>query len=91
MVNGDLRVKAKGAAEWVKPALQCENSFKLEMDELVAAIEEDREHLSNGKEGRAALEILMAVFESSRRHKTVVLPLAEKGNPLQMMVEAEEI
>jgi len=91
MVDGDLRVKAKGSAEWVKPALQRENSFKLEMDELVAAIEEDREHLSNGKEGRAALEILMAVFESSRRHKTVVLPLAEKGNPLQMMVEAEEI
>ena len=91
MVDGDLRVKAKGSAEWVKPALQRENSFKLEMDELVAAIEEDREHLSNGKEGRAALEILMAVFESSRRHKTVVLPLAEKGNPLQMMVEGEEI
>lgn len=91
MVDGDLRVKTKGSAEWVKPALHHENPFKLEMDELVAAIEKDREHLSSGREGRAALEILMAVFESSRRHKTVELPLEEKGNPLEMMVKAREI
>jgi len=91
MVDGDLRVKTRGSAEWVKPALHRQNPFKLEMDELAAAIEENREHLSSGREGRAALEILMAVFESSRKRKTVELPLEEKGNPLEMMVKAGEI
>ena len=91
MVDGDLKVKTKGSTEWVKPELQRENPFKLEMDEMVAVIENDREHLSSGREGRAALEILMTVFESSRRRKTVELPLTEKGNPLEMMVKAGEI
>lgn len=91
MVDGDLRVKTKDSVEWMKPELHRENPFKLEMDEMVAAIEDNREHLSNGREGRAALEILMAVFESSRRRKRVDLPLEEKGNPLEMMVKAGEI
>ena len=91
MVDGGLRLKTKDSGEWVKPELQRVNAFRLEMDELVAAIEENREHLCSGREGRAALEILMAVFESSRRRKAVELPLEEKGNPLTLMVEAGEI
>jgi predicted dehydrogenase len=91
MVDGDLRIKTKASAKWVKPTLQRENPFKLEMDEMVAAIEENREHLSSGREGRAALEILMAVFESSRQRKNVKLPLEEKENPLALMVKAGEI
>ena len=61
------------------------------MDELVAAIEEDREHQSSGREDGAALEILMAILESSRRRKAVELPLEEKGHSLKLLEEAGEI
>ncbi len=91
MVDGGLRVKAKGSAEWTNPELKNAHPFRDEMDELVAAIEEDREHLNNGREGRAALEVLMAVLESSRSRKLVALPLEVKENPLQLMKEAGEL
>lgn len=91
MVDGGLRVKQKGSAEWEQVALQRVDAFKAEMDELVVCLEENREHLSSGREGRAALEILMAIFESSRRRKRVELPLQEKESPLALMVETGEI
>ena len=90
-VGGGLRVKTKGSAEWIHPSLEQIDHFTAEMYELVAAIEEEREHLSSGREGRAAMEVLMAIFESSRRRKTIVLPLEEKEHPLELMIEAGEI
>jgi len=90
-VGGGLRVKTKGSSEWIQPPLQHTDHFTSEMYELVAAIEEDREHLSSGREGRAALEVLMAIFESSRRRKAIVLPLEEKEHPLELMIESGEM
>jgi len=75
MVDGGLRVKSKDSAEWTKPELESTHPFRDQIDELVAAIEEDREHLNNGKEGRAALEVVMAILESSRSRKLATLPL----------------
>jgi predicted dehydrogenase len=40
---------------------------------MIHAIHEDREPLVNGEEGRRALEIVLAVYESSRTGKTVRL------------------
>lgn len=50
--------------------------------EMVDCIEEDREHYSNGKEGRAALELIMAVYESQITGARVKLPLSNRLNPL---------
>ncbi len=90
-VDGGLRVKAKGSADWTTPELEGTHPFRDEVNELVSAIEEDREHLNNGREGRAALEVLMAILESSRSRKLVTLPLEVKENPLQLMKEAGEL
>jgi len=60
---------------------------RMEMVEMIKAIEERREHLSSGLRGRAALEIIMAVFESSRRRALIELPLNEKENPLEAMIK----
>ena len=53
--------------------------------ELIQAIEEDRpvRACSSGDDGRAALEMIMAVHESQRLGTRVSLPLANRGNPYE--------
>ena len=43
--------------------------------DMVEAIKEDREPIVNGEEGRKALEIILAIYKSSRTGKPVRLPL----------------
>lgn len=52
--------------------------------ELVAAIEEGREHVSSGADGLAALEAVMAVYVSHRLGVPVTLPLADRRHPLNV-------
>ncbi len=58
------------------------------VQEMIDCIEEDREHYSNGKEGRTALELIMAVYESQRTGAKVKLPLDVRVNPLKQMTAA---
>ena len=44
-----------------------------------------------GNFGKAALEIMMAVYESARVHERVVLPLQTRDNPLDVAVEEGRI
>jgi predicted dehydrogenase len=54
------------------------------VEELVAAIEEGREHRSSGRDGRWAIEMIMGVYESHRRDGArVALPLTHRGHPLE--------
>jgi predicted dehydrogenase len=58
------------------------------VEELVAAVEQGREHRSSGVEGRWALEMIMGVYESHRRGGArVPLPLEDRGHPLQRWIE----
>jgi predicted dehydrogenase len=41
--------------------------------------------------GRAALEIMMAIYESARRHEVVRLPLGTRAYPLDLMVESGDL
>ena len=41
--------------------------------------------------GRAAIEIIMAIYESARRHEVVQLPLRTVGSPLEAMIEAGDL
>ena len=56
--------------------------------ELVAAVEEGRERVSSGRDGLAALEAIMAVYESHKLGGPVRLPLAERNHPLASWREA---
>jgi predicted dehydrogenase len=51
--------------------------------EMVAAIEEGREHVSSGRDGLAVLEAIMAVYASHQAGRPVELPLSERGHPLE--------
>ncbi|HGE73009.1 TPA: Gfo/Idh/MocA family oxidoreductase [Candidatus Poribacteria bacterium] len=70
-----IRVKGKGDAEWQFPELVRENPFKLEIVEMINSIETGKEHILSGRQGRIDFEVLMAVYESSRRRAVVNLPL----------------
>ncbi len=54
------------------------------VEELVAAMEEGREHRSSAYDGRWALEMIMGVYESHRREGArVALPLGRRDHPLE--------
>jgi predicted dehydrogenase len=57
----------------------------LAVQDLLAAIEEQREPKSGMYEARGALEMIVAVFESHRQGKPVPLPLENRENPLTML------
>ena len=80
-----LRVRntASGGA-WVAPELPSESN---PVRDMIAAIEEDREHRSSGHQGYATHELLMAIYESSRKRQRIHLPLEEMESPLTLMVE----
>ncbi|MBO0700228.1 MAG: Gfo/Idh/MocA family oxidoreductase [Zavarzinella sp.] len=50
--------------------------------DLMDAIEQDREPLGSLRDGRAALEMILAVYESHKLEKPVELPLKNRRHPL---------
>ena len=53
--------------------------------DLLAAIEEDRQPLGGLYDGRAALEMILAVYESHRVGAAADLPLRERRHPLTLL------
>ncbi|MGL4553333.1 MAG: Gfo/Idh/MocA family protein [Gemmataceae bacterium] len=51
--------------------------------DLLECIEKDREPLGGMHDGRAALEMIHAVYASHRSGEPVALPLAQRGHPLE--------
>ncbi len=80
-----IRMKTKeSGGDWVIPEL---NPSPGTVEDLVDSIENDRPHRSSGEQGRATLEVLMAIYESSRRRRRIQLPLEEKESPLTLMIK----
>ena len=61
-------------------------SNKIIVNELIRAVEEDRDVVvsSSGKDGRAAIEMIMAVHESHRLGKRVYFPMENRENPYEV-------
>lgn len=57
-----------------------------EFSELIDWIEGKKVHRSNAYEARYTMEIMMAIYESSRSRSLVRLPLTVKENPLHAMI-----
>ena len=87
-MDGGLKISTDESPEWASPPLQGREAFAAEIEDLINCIEEDKEPLDSGKDGRAALEVLLAIYESSRTHTRVTFPMAMKESPLDAMVEA---
>jgi len=78
-----MKTKASGG-DWVIPEV---HSGPGPVEDLVESIENNRPHRSSGYQGRATLEVLMAIYESSRRRRRIQLPLEEKESPLTLMIK----
>ena len=55
------------------------------VQDLMAAIEQDRQPISGMYAGRAALEMILGVYESHRFNRPVELPLKNRQHPLARM------
>jgi predicted dehydrogenase len=55
------------------------------IEDLLDAIETDRQPKSSIYEARGAMEMIVAVFESQRQSAPVSLPLESRGNPLSKL------
>ncbi|MDZ4686893.1 MAG: Gfo/Idh/MocA family oxidoreductase [Planctomycetaceae bacterium] len=53
--------------------------------DLMESIEQDRQPLCSMYDGRASVEMILAVYESHRVGRTVPLPLKTRENPLSLM------
>jgi len=53
--------------------------------DLIAAIKEDRQPVSNIYEARKTTEMIVAAFESHRLRGQVTFPLKNRENPLTML------
>jgi predicted dehydrogenase len=78
-----MRTKASNG-DWITPKTHPDVS---PVEDLALSIEENRNHRSSGYQGRATHEVLMAIYESSRRRKRISLPLQEKESPLTLMIK----
>ena len=67
------------------------NPKQAEIEALIAWMEGGPPHRSRGENGRATLEVLMAIMESSRLHRAIYLPLETEASPLELMLESEQI
>ena len=74
--------------DWRPVETVAEDPIAIVLQDFLSAVIDDREPESNGREGRAALEMIMAVFESQRQGVACInFPLAIGENPLALMNE----
>ena len=59
--------------------------------ELVSWIEDRSQHRGQAEHARAAIEIIMAIYESARRHEVVSIPVRTLSNPLEVMIESGDL
>ena len=60
--------------------------------EMVACLDEDRESVSSGYDGRIALEMCLAAYESERLGRVkITFPLAQKESPLELMLQSGQL
>jgi predicted dehydrogenase len=86
------RILRSSQAAWEEHPIEHDyNAFAREIEDLVRWIEEGGDHPLSGQSARADLEVLMAVFESSRRRGRVDFPLEVLEHPLMLMIESGEM
>ena len=59
--------------------------------ELVEWIEGKVEHRGQAENGRAAVEIIMAIYESARLHEVVNMPVRTKYSPIDVMIDQGDL
>lgn len=91
LTESRVRVLNSRSAEWEERQADGRNPWEAQIRELISWIEEGTEHRGNAKHGRAAIEIIMAIYESARMHEVVQMPVRTLCSPLELMIESGEL
>ena len=62
------------------------NTNAAQTRELIEWIEGGPESRGSGRKARDTVEVMMAIYESARRHQVIKLPMEEKEYPLDLMI-----
>lgn len=73
------------------PAETGSPAFAAEVRVALDALAGQGSHPLSGRSARANLEVLIAAYDSSRRHAPVVLPIATRNFPLAQMVNEADV
>ena len=72
---------------WTDYPVDGVSTHVVQAQELVDWIEDKTVHRGQAQNGLAAVEIIMAIYESARMHEVVQLPLRTYCSPLALMIE----
>ena len=86
-----VRLLSGSSGGWEERPGQGEDPSIAQARELVEWIEDRTEHRGRAENGRAAIEIIMAIYESARLHEVVQLPVRTRSSPLAVMIEAGDL
>jgi predicted dehydrogenase len=86
-----VRLLNSQATGWEERRAKGEDSSIAQVRELVSWIEGKTEHRGDAKNGRAAVEIIMAIYESARMHEVVQMPVRTRCSPLELMIESGDL
>jgi predicted dehydrogenase len=87
---GRLATQEHSGKPFPPPALalsgrRYQSHYMVVIEDLLEAMEEDRQPLCGVYEARGATEMIVAVFESHRQGGPVIFPLENHNNPLTML------
>jgi predicted dehydrogenase len=91
VTEGRVRLLNNKATDWEERPSDGRDQHVAQATELVEWIEGGPEHRGEAKHGRAAIEIIMAIYESARMHEVVQLPLRTHANPLDLMIASGDL
>lgn len=86
-----LRARLKDDPGWTYPDTPPNEATQAAFERLLHVLEHGGTHPLDMRMARRVHEILMAIYESSRRRARIDLPLAVTENPLEAMIAAGEV
>lgn len=83
----DLNLAYEKRPFWDTAELPIAYPFRLELLELIRALEEKREHRSNGETALNTLNSVLAMFESARVGEKITFPMSQVDHyPISLML-----
>ena len=87
LTEGGVRLLNSKKAEWEERKPEGEDPSIGQARELVSWIEEKTKHRGEAQNGREAVEIIMAIYESARLHEVVQMLVRTHTSPIEVMIE----
>ena len=82
-----VRLLSGRTGQWEERRREGEEPSVAQARELVDWIEGKVEHRGRAENGMAAVEIIMAIYESARMHEVVTMPVRTQVSPLDVMID----